>query len=243
MGKANRRTAVVTGIFFIAAAVAAVAALPLYGAVLGHPEFVLSGSAGEAAIKLGALCEFVVAVSVIGTAVTLFPVVRRQNESIALAYVAGRIVEAMAIVIGVMSLLTVVTLRHQLTAADGQSFVVAARALIALHDWTFLVGPGLTIGVNTTLLAYLMHASRLVPRWIPILGLVGGPLVFASSIAVMFGAYSQLSAPAGLAAIPVTAWEMSLAVWMIAKGFRPAAFGYAGAASDAKESKGALAPS
>jgi hypothetical protein len=96
------------------------------------------------------------------------------------------------------------------------------RVLAALHDWTFLFGPGLAIGINTALLAALMYRSRLVPRTIAVIGLIGGPLVFASSVAVLFGAYEQASGVAALAALPVFAWEMSLAGWMIVKGLRPA---------------------
>jgi Domain of unknown function (DUF4386) len=121
------------------------------------------------------------AISVIGTAVTLFPIVKRQSEGIALGYVAGRVVEAVVIMVGIMSLLSVVTLRHDAAGADTGTLVVAGRALVAVHDWTFLFGPGLAIGVNTLLLAYLMYRSGLVPRLIAVVGLIGGPLIFVSS--------------------------------------------------------------
>ncbi len=115
-----------------------------------------------------------------------------------------------------------VTLRqvHEAGDLDDPSLVAVSRALVALHDWSFLLGPGLVIGVNTLLLAVLVRRGRLVPRWISTVGLVGGPLVLASSTAVLFGLYDQVSAPAALAALPVTVWEMSLAVYLIARGFR-----------------------
>jgi hypothetical protein len=217
----TRRTAIVAGAFFILAAVSAVVALLLYGPVLNSADFVVSGSGGDSSIFAGALCELILAASCIGTAVTLFPVVKRENEAIALGYVAGRTVEAVVILVGVISLLAVVTLRQHPpagTTADG--LIAVARALVAIHDWTFLIGPGFAIGVNTSLLAYLMYASRLVPRVIPIVGLIGGPLIFLSSTAILFGLYPQVSTPGGLAAIPVTLWELSLAVWMIVRGLR-----------------------
>lgn len=217
----TRTSAVIAGIFFIVAAVAAVVALLLYGPLLNDADFVVAGSGADAGIYAGALCELILAASCIGTAVTLFPIVKRQNEAIALGYVAGRTVEAVVILVGVISVLAVVTLRqHPPSGTTAEGLIAVARALVAVHDWTFLIGPGFVIGVNTSLLAYLMYTSRLVPRLIPILGLVGGPLIFVSSTAILFGLYPQVSTPGGLAAIPVTLWELSLAVWMIVRGLR-----------------------
>jgi Domain of unknown function (DUF4386) len=213
---------VAAGVFFIVAAVAAIVAFALYGPVLNKPDYILSGPGGDAGIRLGAFLEAIVAVSVIGTGVTLFPIVRRQNEGVALAYVAGRVLEAVIIVIGAISLVSVLTLRHDAVGAagpDAAALVAVGRSLVAVHDWTFLFGPGLAIGVNTLLLASLMYRSGLVPRFIAVLGLIGGPLIFASSTAVLFGVYPQVSALGGIAALPVTAWELSLAGWLIIRGF------------------------
>jgi Domain of unknown function (DUF4386) len=215
----TRRSAVFAGVFFIVAAVAAIAGLALYDPVLSDSRFIVDGSADDTRVLLGALCELILAISVIGTAVTLYPIVKRESEGIALGYVAGRVSEAVLIVVGIISLLSVVTLGQASTAAEG-SLLTTGEALVAIHDWTFLFGPGFAIGVNTLLLAYLMYRSELVPRAIAVTGLVGGPLIFASSIAVLFGVYEQVSAWGSLAAIPVFAWEMSLAVWLIVKGFR-----------------------
>lgn len=223
---ATRRSAVVAGVFFIVAAVAAVVALALYGPVLNDPNFVLTGPGSDTRVSWGAFFEVIVAIAVIGTAVTLFPIVKRQNESLALGYVAGRIVESVVIVFGSISLLSVVTLRQDFAGTTGPSsaaLVAVARSLVVIHNWTFLVGPSLAIGVNTLLLAYLMYRSRLIPRIIPALGLVGGPVIFAAGTAELFGLFQQVSVWGAIAAIPVTAWEMSLAVWMIVKGFKPAA--------------------
>jgi Domain of unknown function (DUF4386) len=221
-----RKIAALAGAFFIIAAVAALAGLALYGPVLSDPRYIVTASGGDVRVLLGAFCEVILAIAVIGTAVTLFPVVRRQNEGIALGYVAGRVVEAVVIVAGIISLLSVVTLRQDLAGAagaNGAPLVALGQALVAVHNWTFLFGPGLAIGVNTLMLACLMYRSGLVPRLIAVLGLIGGPLVFASSAAVLFGLYEQVSVWGSVAAIPVFAWEMSLAVWLIAKGFKPSA--------------------
>jgi len=226
--KSPRQTAVLAGAFFIIAAVAAMVGLVLYGPVLNDPHYVATASGGDTRVLAGAFSEVILAISVIGTAVTLFPVLKRQSEGIALGYVAGRVVEAVVIIVGIMSLLSVVTL-HDAADANASTLVVLGRALVAVHDWTFLFGPGLAIGVNTLLLAYLMYRSGLVPRPIAVVGLIGGPLIFVSSAAVLFGLYDQVSAWGFVAAIPVFAWEMSLAIWLIVKGFKPSVLASLGA--------------
>ena len=221
----SRTTAVVTAVFFLVAAITAMVALALYQPLLGDPSYVL-GAGPDTRVFVGAFLELLLAASCIGTAVTLYPVLRRQAHGAALGYVCGRLLEAAVIVVGVLSVLSVVTLRRQHAGGamtDDGALVTAASSLVALHDWTFLVGPGLVIGVNSFLLAAVVHRTRLVPRWIAVLGLVGGPLVLASSTAVLFGAYEQVSAPAMLAALPVFAWEMSLAGYLLVRGFRPVA--------------------
>lgn len=205
------------GAFFIVAAAAAIVGLAFYGPVLNDSGFV-AGQGSESSVLVGALFEVFVAISVVGTAVTLYPMVRGEGEGLAIGYVAGRILEATVIVVGMISLLAVVTLRQE--GSDAASLGVLSDALVAIHDWTFLLGPGFAIGVNTLLLATLMWRSRLVPRWIARIGLFGGPLIFASSTAILFGAYEQLDPVAGALAFPVFAWEMSLAFYLIVKGFR-----------------------
>jgi hypothetical protein len=220
--RATRLTATVAGVFFIVAAATAMVALALYQPVLSNARYVL-GAGADVQVRLGAFLEMLLAVSVIGTAVTLYPVVRRQNPGLALGYVCGRALEATFIVVGILSLLSVVTLHqgHVSAGADDGALVTVTKTLIALHDWTFLLGPGLVIGGNTLMLAYLMYRSGLVPRAIAVIGLVGGPVVAVSGIAVLFGVYDQLSPISALAALPVFVWEMSLAVFLIVKGFKP----------------------
>lgn len=216
----TRRTAVVTGVFFLVAAFAAVAAKLLWQPVLSDDAYVLGAGSADR-VALGGWFEFLLAVSCIGTAVGVYPVVSRHGPGLALGYVGGRILEAATIVVGLAAVLSVEALRQAAPRTDGEVLVTAQRALIAVHDQMFLLGPGLVIGVNSLLLAWLMHRSGLVPRWIAVLGLVGGPLVLVSSTAVLFGLYEQVSVVAGLAALPVAAWEMCLAGYLIAKGFRP----------------------
>jgi Domain of unknown function (DUF4386) len=220
----TRRTAIVAGVFFLITEVTAIAGVLLYGSVLGSPDYLISPTVDDTGVRAGAFLEVLLAIAVVGTAVTLYPIVKRQNEGMALGHVAGRLIEATIIAVGAISLLAVVTMRQDLagtTGPEAAAAVTVGQSLVAVHNWTFLFGPKLALGVNTVLLAYLMYRSRLVPRAIAVLGLVGGSLIFASGTAVLFGLYEDLSVPGVAAAAPVLAWELSVATWMIVKGFQP----------------------
>jgi uncharacterized protein DUF4386 len=201
--------------------VTSIAGLILYDPVLNDADYIL-GAGADTRVQLGALCEILLAIANIGTAVVLWPIVRRQSETLALGYVASRVVESTIIVVGLMSLLSVVTLREDFAGAGANagSLTVAGETLVDLHDWTFLLGPGFCVGVNGLLLGYLFYRSGLVPRWIAMFGLIGGPLIFASSIAVLFGAYEQDGAHFFFS-IPEIVFEASITVYTIWKGFRP----------------------
>ncbi|MFD9484370.1 DUF4386 domain-containing protein [Streptomyces sp. NPDC059991] len=207
---AERRTAVVAGVLFLVTEVAAIAGAALYRPLLG------GGPGADNRALIGALCELVLVAAVAGTGVTLFPVVKRWGEGLALGYLCARLLEAAVILLGIVAVLALTTVRRE-AAQPGAT--AADAALVAVHDWTFLVGPNIILGLNTALLAWLMYRSRLVPRPIAVLGLVGGPLICASAAAVMFGLYAQLSVPGSLAALPVFAWEVALAVRLIVRGF------------------------
>ena len=222
-----RRIALVTGIFFVITIIASIpAAFVFYVPVLDDPRYIV-GTGADTRVLWGAFLEVITALACIGTAVALFPIVKRQNEALALGYVAVRVLEATIIVVGIASLIAVVALRQDLTGAadaDTASLVAVGKSLVAIHDATFLLGPGLLAGLgNGMLLGYLMYRSGLVPQRMALLGLIGGPLVTASGIAVLFGLYEQVSPVAAIIAIPETLWELSLGIWLIVKGFDPSA--------------------
>ncbi len=219
---AMRRTAVVAGVLYLVTHVTSIGGLALYGPVLSKSDYI-AGSVTDTRVLLGAFLEVILALAIVGTAVALYPVVKRQNEGVALGYMGLRTLEAGIIAVGVVPLLAVVTLRQHLTGTAGTDVVSLGNALVAFHNWTFLLGPSYVCGTNTVLIAYLMYRSGLVPRFIPVLGLIGGPLVFASGAAQMFGLYEQVSVWAAIAALPIFAWEVSLALYLILKGFRPSA--------------------
>jgi hypothetical protein len=214
------RTATVAGVLFLITEVSAIAGLALYQPVLSDANYV-GGAGADTRVLLGAFSELILVIAVIGTAVTLYPVIKRQNEGIALAHVCGRLLEAAVITVGMVSVLSVVTLRQDGAGAstDDGSLAAVGQSLVAIHDWTFLFGPSFILGMNSLLLAYLVYRSQLVPRFIAMLGLIGGPLVTTSAVAVMFGLYSPVDH--AIAALPVFAWEVSLAIYLIVKGFKP----------------------
>jgi hypothetical protein len=220
-----RTLARVAGVFFVVTFVTSIPALILYDPVLKHADYIL-GAGADTRIQFGAFLEVILVIANIGTAVTLFPVLKRQNESIALGYVASRILESTVIAVGIVSVLSAVTLRQDLAGAGGDPATLTAvgRSLVAIHDQTFLLGPAFCAGFgNGLLLGYLMYRSGLVPRRMAMLGLYGGPLAFATATAVLLGAYEQQSATNFIFTLPEIAWEASLGIYLIAKGFKTSA--------------------
>jgi hypothetical protein len=222
-----RKIALVTGVLFLITFITAIPPFVyLYVPVLDDPRYIV-GAGADNRVLLGAFLELILIIANIGTAVVLFSILKRVNESLALGYVTARVVECAFIAVGLLSLLTVVTLRQDLAGtagADAGSLVAVGKSLVALHDWTFLLGPGFVVGVgNGLLLGYLMYRSALVPRRMAMLGLVGGPLIIASGTAVLFGVFEAGSVWQAIATIPEFFWELSLGIWLIVKGFNPSA--------------------
>ena len=217
----TRKTALAAGVLFIITFVTSIPAALLYLRLVDHANYII-GAGADKRIALGALLEMILIIANIGTAVVLFPILKRQNEGLALGYVAARVVESAFIAIGIVSLLAVVTLRQDVGGAGGSSVVMVGRSLVAIHKWTFLLGPGWVVGVgNGLLLGYLMYRSGLVPRAMAMLGLIGGPLIIASGTAVMFHAINANSKAQAIATIPEFLWELSLGIYLIVKGFKP----------------------
>jgi hypothetical protein len=220
-----QKIARVTGVLFLITYITAIpAALVLYVPVLDDPRYIV-GAGADNSVQWGAFLEVILIIANIGTAVVLFPILRRQNEILALGYITARVVECVFIAVGILSVLTVVTLRQEATAgADATSLVAVGESLVALHDWTFLLGPGFVVGLgNGLLLGYLMYRSRLVPRGLAVLGLIGGPLVMASGVAAILGVIELGSVWQVLPAAPEFVWELALGIWLIVKGFNKSA--------------------
>jgi hypothetical protein len=213
----------VTGWLFLLTFIGSIPAqLVLYAPVLKDPLFIL-GSGPDPGISLGALLELIVVVANIGTAVVLYPLVKRQNETVAIGYVAARIVESTVIMVGIFSVLSVLALRQGIVGGAGEDVLVPiGQALVALHDASFLLGPGFLAGLgNGILLGYLMFRSGLVPRGLTILGLVGGPALILAMVGVLFGAFAPGSTWQVVATVPEFFWELFLGIYLIVKGFKP----------------------
>jgi hypothetical protein len=213
-----RKTALAAGLLYLATFVFSIPALGLYDDVLNNADFVL-GAGNDNGVLWGALIETITGLAGIATAVVLYPVIRRYGRTGALGFVASRTLEAAMIFVGVVAVLSVFALRQEFAGGDETAVVTAADSLVAIKDWTFLLGPGLMPVVNALCLATVLYRSRLVPRIIPTVGLVGAPILLASFVATLFGAYEQVSGPALLGALPIAVWEFSLGVWLTVKGF------------------------
>jgi hypothetical protein len=194
-----------------------------YAPVLGDPRYIV-GAGADTSVAFGALLEMILIIANIGTAVVLYPILKRQNEILILGYVTARVMESVFIAVGLLSLLTIVTLRQEATAgADAASLLTAGKSLVALHDWTFLL-LGFMVGVgNGLILGYLMYTSALVPRGMAVLGLIAGPLLIASGVGVLFGVIEAGGVVQSLATIPEALWELFLGIWPIVRGFNPSA--------------------
>ncbi|MGI8386930.1 DUF4386 domain-containing protein [Robertmurraya sp. P23] len=222
----NKKAAKLVGVLFILAAVSAVAGVILYDPILNGSDYLINGSGHANQVILGALMELILVVSAVGTATTMFPILRRYNETIALWHVCFRFLEAIVITVGVISVLSLLTLSQEFVAAgapDAAAFQTSGTVLKAIHEWTFMLGPNFMLGINTIMYSYIFYKTKLVPRFISILGMTGATLVFVCALLVMFGVIEQVSVWGGMLALPVAANEMILAVWLIVKGFNPSA--------------------
>src|SRR2546423_7782319 len=199
-----RKYSLAAGIFYLFTFVS-IPTLPLYSSVRG-PKFVV-GPGPDTPVVLGVLLEMIVALAGIGTAVALYPVVRRQGEARAVGFVASRILEAATIYVGIVSLMSIVTLRQ---AGPGSSALLTGQGLAAQYQWSFFFGQSFIPAVNGVLLGSLLYQSRLVPRWLPVLGLFGSALLVAAWFAVLVGFIGAISPVAAGAALPLSIWEFSL---------------------------------
>ena len=215
----DQKRARVFGVFFLITFITSIPALMLFQPVLDDPVGYIASGGEDGRIIFGALLELLLILANIGTAVVIYPIVRRQSEELALGYVTARIVECTFILVGIVAVLGIVTLQREAAGADEGSI---AYTLAAIKDWTFLLGPGWVVGWgNGLILGYLMYRSGLVPQAMTWLGLVGGPLIILSGTLVMFDVADAGEALQGLATIPEGLWELSLGVYCTVWGFRP----------------------
>jgi hypothetical protein len=210
-----------SGIFYLLTFAASIPALLLLDPILNNPSYIVSG-AHDTRVTWACFLDFVNALAAIGTAVAVFPVAKRVNEALALGFVMSRMVEAAVIMIGVVALLAVVTLHQdQAGTADPSTLATTGHALVSTRDWTFLFGPDFMACFNAVLFGTLLYRSRLVPRVIPAIGLVGAPVLFTASMLALFGHATLGSGWSMLVGLPIATWELAIGFYMTFKGFRP----------------------
>lgn len=211
----HRTISLTAGVLYLITFVS-IPTLSIYGAVKGA-NYVLGAGPDTAAI-IGGISEIIVTLAGIGTAVAFFPLLKKQNETLALGLVAARILESSTIFVGVAFLLSIVSLRQ---AGAGSEALATSHALAALYDRIFLLGQSFMPAICDLLLGYMLYKSRLVPRALSLIGIVGAPVLLAGYFAVMFGFFGQHDALPGMSAIFVALFEFSLGIWLIVKGFNP----------------------
>ena len=219
----QQRIARITGVLWIVTFITSIPAYLLYNPVLDDTGFI-TGTGSETAVLVGAFLELLLIIANIGTAVVPYAIYKRQSESLALGFVTARVMECTFILVGILSMLALVTLRQDLagTSADPATLETVGRSLVAVKEWTFALGPGFVVGVgNGLIMGTLAYRSGLVPRRMAMLGLIGGPLICATGIAVMLGWVEHSSPVLGIATIPEFFWELSLGIYLTVKGFRP----------------------
>jgi hypothetical protein len=223
-----QKTARLFGWLFIATFITSIGAKILFlngiGGTFSELRFI-PGAVSKNSVYLGAILEFGVIVTNIATAVVIYPIVKRLSEKVALGYVTARIMESAFILVGIMSIISIVSVSDAMagaTGAEATALAVQGNSLAATYDWAFLFGPGLVVGFgNGLMLGYLMYRSGLIPRRMAMLGLIGGPMLIASFVLILFGVYENGSGPAFLMALPEIAWEASLGIYAAWKGFKP----------------------
>jgi len=235
-----RKSSLVAGLLYLITFIS-IPTLALYGTLKTDPTWVL-GSGSVTGVLVGTVLELIVALAGIGTAVALYPVVKRQDAGMALGFVTSRVIEGAMIFLGVVSILSLVTLHQDLGAAagvaDAPSLVTTGASLSATYNWTLLVGQTLMPVINALLLGTLLYRSGLVPRALPMLGLIGAPILLVSVLLQLFGVIDNLSAVSGLMVLPIFVWEFSLGLYLTFKGFKASAPIMVAAAAEAGRAGG-----
>jgi hypothetical protein len=222
----DRRGATIIGIFFIIASATAILGLFFYQPILRGPDYLTNGAAHANQVILGALMELALVVTAIGTAIGLFPVLRPHGERVALTHLLFRFLEAVAITVGIVAMLSLLTLSQEsvtAAAAEASSYQVAGSLLHAVYKWTSMLGPLFFLGINTMMYSSLLYKSKLVPRPLAGMGMTGAGLVLVFAMLVLFGVSVQGADLWVLLAMPIAFYEMILAGWLIVKGFNPSA--------------------
>jgi len=220
----NRKTAIIVGVLFIIATVTSGLGGTLIASIIDSPDDLLNVSANENQVIIGGLLVLIDAIAVAFIAIIIFPILKKHNEGLALGYVGLRIFEAVIFIVGVISILSILTLSQEYVAGDldASSFQALGTLLLGVYDWTWELGPLIFFALSTLPFYYLLYKSKLVPQWLSGWGFIGGTLLLVSGLSAMFG-FDTTSTIAMFLFLPIAVQEMVLAVWLIVKGFNPSA--------------------
>ncbi len=220
----TRNHARASGIFYLLTFASSIAAVVYFlKPILDDANYIV-GPGQDTRVIIGCLLDMVNGLAAIGSAVAVYPVLKRQNQAMALGFVTSRVYEAAVVMIGVVSLLAVVGIRRDMggaASADANTLLTVGHSLVTARDYTFLLGPNIAPVINAVLFGTLLYKSRLVPRFIPVMGLLAAPLLLAPTLATLLGATEHGSiwwAPGGAL---IFVWELSVGLYMTFKGFKP----------------------
>lgn len=219
----NKTNAVLTGIFFIVAAISSIIGLKLYDPILTNTDFLVTAGNHYTQVIAGAICELILSVSAVGTGIMLYPYLKRYNESLGIGYLSFRIMEVVFIVIGIICILTVLSISQSYSngvIADKVYAHSLGKAFIAAHDWTFIAGPNFMLAINTFIYSYVFFKTALISRQLAALGIAAACMIMIAAICEMFGLFKQISVWGILLALPIAAYEIILAIRFITKGFK-----------------------
>ncbi|MFC1992870.1 DUF4386 domain-containing protein [Chloroflexota bacterium] len=229
-----RKTAIIVGVLFITATVATLLSIPLTNHI-NAPDYLINISSNESQMIIGALLQLINTIAIIGIAVMLFPILKKHNEALALGYVGARIMEAVSLIVAILSLLLLLTLSQEFVKAgapDASPFQTLGTSLLAANYWAWLLGGELFLALSALILNYILYQSKLIPRFISVWGLIGATLLLAQGLLGMFGSLSETSVLRTYLFIPIAVQEMVFAVWLIVKGFNPSAIASGSAKTD-----------
>jgi len=232
-----RKTAIIVGVLFIVATVAPLLSFPFSGFV-DDPDDLIKVAENENLVIIGALLELIMAFAIIGTAIMIYPILKKHNEALALGYAGARIIEGILFIAGVIGLLSLVTLSQEFVKAgapDASYFQSSGTLLLAVRDWGGHMLGSIVLGLGALMLYYLLFQSKLIPRWLSVWGLIGAPLALAEGLLSMFSVVDPFSTTAVLLNLPIAVNEMVLAVWLIVKGFNSSAIASLSVKTDTNE--------
>ena len=226
-GKMNstRKPAIIVGILFITATLSWSIGDALLTPILSASDYLINIYPNRTRVIIGVLFELINCTTVIVIPVMMFPIFNKDNEGLALGYLGFRIIESIILIVGIISLLSLLTLSQDYLKAAAprvSNFQTLGTLLQTVDNWTYLLGIEVFFPLGALILNYLLYQSELIPRFISGWGLIGAPMVLASALLVMFGLINPSSTIHVVLMLPIAVQEMVFAVWLIVKGFNPA---------------------